>query len=85
MIINKFIQDLAKGNKKKQQVIQQEVDKFFKTEKITEASLKELKTKVQNAVAGKLSSTKNEDDRNRAHDAPKPDQSQVKDSQVIAQ
>eukprot|EP00825_Cyclidium_porcatum_P038651 TRINITY_DN4527_c0_g1_i4.p1 TRINITY_DN4527_c0_g1~~TRINITY_DN4527_c0_g1_i4.p1 ORF type:complete len:557 (+),score=167.16 TRINITY_DN4527_c0_g1_i4:224-1894(+) len=53
MIINKFINDLAKGNKKKQQIIQQEVDKFFKAEKITEQSLKDLKVKVQAAVSGK--------------------------------
>jgi len=30
MVLNKFIQDLAKTNKKKQELITQKVDEFFK-------------------------------------------------------
>lgn len=54
MVLNKFINDLAKNNKKKQSVIEQEVNNFFKSEKITEQSLKELKNRVHAAVEGKV-------------------------------
>ena len=54
MVLNKFINDLAKNNKKKQDLIQAEVDAFFKIEKITEKSLKDLKNRVQAAVTGKV-------------------------------
>jgi hypothetical protein len=47
MVLNKFIQDYAKNNKKKQALIEQEVDLFFKSEKVTEESLKTLKAKIQ--------------------------------------
>jgi len=44
---------LAKNNKKKQAVIEQEVNEFFKKEKVTEQSLKDLKARVMAAVSGK--------------------------------
>jgi len=48
---------LAKNSKKKQTVIEEEVDQFFKTQKVTEASLKELKAKVYAAVAQRAPSS----------------------------
>lgn len=43
MVLNKFIQDLAKTSKRKERVIVDIVDEFFKTQKVTETTLKELK------------------------------------------
>lgn len=53
MVLNKFINELAKNNKKKQDLITVEVNNFFKTEKITEKNLKDLKSRVHALVNGK--------------------------------
>lgn len=53
MVLNKFVQDLAKNSKKKQAIIEEEVEAFFKTQKVTESSLKELKNRVYAAVNNK--------------------------------
>ncbi|KRX10850.1 hypothetical protein PPERSA_12201 [Pseudocohnilembus persalinus] len=58
MVLNKFITDLAKNNKKKQAVIEQEVQNFFASEKVTEATLKDLKARVYAAVNQKQEHTR---------------------------
>lgn len=56
MVLNKFIQDLAKNSQRKQAIIEQEVEEFFRTSKVTEVSLKELKARVYAAVGNKVNS-----------------------------
>lgn len=48
-----FIKDYAKNNKSVQAVIEQEVDNFFRTEKVSEANLKDLKARVLQIIGGK--------------------------------
>ncbi|CAD8164507.1 unnamed protein product [Paramecium pentaurelia] len=50
MLINKFTKDYAQGNKNKEVLIQQIVNEYFINEQVTENSLKQLKTKVIEAV-----------------------------------
>lgn len=57
MVLNKFIQDLAKNSQRKQAIIEQEVEEFFRTSKVTEVSLKELKARVYAAVGNKATSS----------------------------
>jgi citrate lyase alpha subunit len=46
MIIGKFSKDFGKGNKTVQNIIESIVNSFFETEKVTEESLRNLKTQV---------------------------------------
>lgn len=52
-----FLKDYSKGSRTISAAIEQEVDVFFKSEKINEASLKELKSRVLAIVGGKAPST----------------------------
>lgn len=52
MVLSKFIQDYAKKNKKLEQVITDLVNNFFKAERVTEETLKKLKSQIIAAVQG---------------------------------
>ena len=50
MIIDKFIKDLAKGNKNISKIIEEMVNQYFSKEKVTEDSLRVLKQNITKAV-----------------------------------
>lgn len=50
MITDKFIEDLAKGNKNISKIIEEMVNQYFSKEKVTEDSLRVLKQNITKAV-----------------------------------
>ena len=50
MINDKFIKDLAKGNKNISKIIEETVNQYFSKEKVTEDSLRVLKQNITKAV-----------------------------------
>lgn len=50
MVTDKFQKDFAKGNHKITQIIDDIVANFFLNEKVTEESLRQLKSRVSEAV-----------------------------------
>jgi|JI9StandDraft_2_1071091.scaffolds.fasta_scaffold2061573_1 hypothetical protein len=50
MITDKFIKDLAKGNKNISKIIEEMVNQYFSKEKVTEDSLRVLKQNITKAV-----------------------------------
>jgi len=52
MVLSKFIQDFARNSKSSQKIIEEEVNAFFKNEKITEENLRALKSRITNLLAG---------------------------------
>ena len=46
MVLSKFIAEYGKNNKKFIPQIEQTVDEFFRSERVTEAGLKKLKAKI---------------------------------------
>ncbi|KAL4453090.1 hypothetical protein ABPG74_015321 [Tetrahymena malaccensis] len=56
-VLSILLKDYAKNSKSLQSAIEQEVDHFFKHEKVNESSLKDLKARVQALVLGKAPSS----------------------------